>query len=120
MDSVGVTLPDGTEQSFFDGPGFPVFLDSGGTLSRLPTPLYNAIGSSFPGVQFDAGSGFYVVDCSLSESDGSVDFGFGNKIIRVAYKDFIWHIPDSEFCVVGLLPEDGEFCLTLGSWKAGD
>lgn len=108
MDSAAITLPDGSEKSVYDGDSFPVFLDSGGTLSRLPTRIFNGIGGAMPTSEFDAGSGYYIVDCSVEDMEGSVDFGFGSKVIRVQYKDFIWHIPDSNYCVVGILPDDGE------------
>ncbi|KAH8902014.1 acid protease [Coniochaeta sp. PMI_546] len=116
LTSVGVTPPAGPAASLYadTSPGLPVFLDSGGTLTRLPTPLYRAIGeafiSEFPGAFLDEPSGYYVVDCAIAGSPGSVDFGFGAKIIRVAYKDVIWDLgqPDLNICVVGVLPEDDE------------
>lgn len=115
MVSAGITLPDDSTKSFYSGSGFAVFLDSGGTLSRLPTAIINGVGGSMPTSQYDAGSGYYIVDCSVADMEGSVDFGFGNKIIRVQYKDVIWHIPDSSFCVVGILPDDGRlFPLSAG------
>jgi len=107
MNSVGMTLPDGGTTSFFAGSPFPVFLDSGGTLSRLPTPIYKAIGTAFPNAALHAPTGFYVVDCALKDSKASVDFGFGGKVIRVSYRDFIWQ-PSPTICVVGVLPGDGK------------
>lgn len=105
MNFAGMTMADGTTKDFFSGSQFPVFLDSGGTISRLPTPIYQAIGSAFPGAQLDVPSGFYVVDCSVANLDASVDFGFGGKVIRVSYKDFIWQ-PSPDSCLVGVLPRD--------------
>jgi hypothetical protein len=104
MTGVGITLPDGESQSS-DAIEVPVFLDSGGTLSRLPTPIYQAIGDSFPGAQLDQSSGFYYVDCDVGQQPGSVDFTFNNKKIAVPYADFIWEA-DAGQCVVGLLPND--------------
>jgi len=65
----------------------------------------------FPDTALDVGSGFYVVDCSIGSSPGSVDFGFGAKTIRVAYEDIIWNLgrPELDLCVVGVLPEDGKY-----------
>jgi hypothetical protein len=104
-----MTMPDGSTKSFYNTPaGFPVFLDSGGTVSRLPTAIYKAVGSAFPTAQLDS-SGFYIVSCADTALSGSVDFGFGTKIIRVLYKDFIWPVPSTTLCVVGILPEDSEF-----------
>ncbi|KAJ9143203.1 Acid protease [Coniochaeta hoffmannii] len=106
MTGVGITLPDG-ESSTSDPIEVPVFLDSGGTLSRLPTPIYQAIGESFPGAQLDPSTDFYLVDCSVADQPGSVDFVFNNKTIQVPYGDFIWESEPGQ-CVVGVLPNDDE------------
>lgn len=107
LTGVGLTLPDGTS----DKSGtieVPVFPDSGGTLTRLPTPIFQAFGESFPGAQFDAASGFYIVDCAVGDEAGSVDFYFGSKRIAVPFNDFIWHLADGQSCVLGLLSDDDE------------
>ena len=116
LTSVDITSPAGTATSLYAdaSPGLPVILDSGGTLTRLPTPLYQAIGEAFvavfPDTFLDTASGFYVVDCAIGNSPGSVDFGFGAKTIRVAYEDVIWNLgrPELNLCVVGVLPDDGK------------
>ncbi|EOO00448.1 putative candidapepsin precursor protein [Phaeoacremonium minimum UCRPA7] len=105
MNSIAITLPDGTTTTLGTGDQ-PVFLDSGGTLTRLPTEVFEAIGESFPGAEYDSSSGFYVVDCSVADVKGSVDFGFGNKVIQVLYADFIWEVPGDEVCVLGVLAGD--------------
>ncbi|KAL0469332.1 aspartic peptidase domain-containing protein [Neurospora intermedia] len=110
LSGVGMTYPDGEEVES-EEIGVPVFLDSGGTLSRLPETIFQAIGDSFPGSQYDPESGFYIVDCSVAEQAGSVDFIFGSsgsaKKIRVPYGDFIWEV-QTGVCVVGVLPTDDE------------
>ncbi|KAK1774996.1 aspartic peptidase domain-containing protein [Copromyces sp. CBS 386.78] len=108
LSGVGMTYPDGQVDES-DEIAVPVFLDSGGTLSRLPPTIFQAIGDSFPGSQYDPESGFYIVDCKVAEEEaGSVDFIFGrNKKIRVPYADFIWEV-QSGVCVVGVLPTDEE------------
>jgi len=116
MTSVGVTSPAGSSTTLYvdPTPGLPVFFDSGGTLTRLPTAIYQAIGETiiaeFPTAFLDGPSGYYVVDCSIASSPGSVDFSFGPKTIRVTYKDVIWNLgqPELDICVVGILPEDGK------------
>ncbi|KAK3940419.1 aspartic peptidase domain-containing protein [Diplogelasinospora grovesii] len=105
MTGIGITLPDGTSQTS-DPIEVPVFLDSGGTLSRLPTAIFQAIGGAFPGAQYDPSSGFFVADCSVANETGSVDFIFNSKVISVPYGDFIWET--SGGCVVGVLPDDTE------------
>jgi hypothetical protein len=109
MNSVGITKPGSTVSKIYpptsaDPQGQPVFLDSGGTLSRLPTPLFNAIIADFPGATQEGTSGIYRVDCALASQNGTVDFGFGSTIIHVPYNEFIWHIGTS--CYVGLAASD--------------
>ncbi|KAK5658058.1 hypothetical protein OQA88_2614 [Cercophora sp. LCS_1] len=107
MTGIGMTFPDGTA----DRSGeieVAVFPDSGGTLSRLPTPIFQAIGESFPTAQFDRRSGFYIIDCSVLDEAGTVDFYFSDNLrIAVSYRDFSWHLTDGS-CVLGILPDDDE------------
>ncbi|KAK4221509.1 putative eukaryotic aspartyl protease [Podospora fimiseda] len=105
MSGVGLTLPDGTATRS-QQISVPVFLDSGGTLSRLPTPIFQAFASSFEGAEFDERTGFYFLPCGVADLAGSVDFYFGNKVIRVPFNDFVWHVQG--FCVLGVLPDDEE------------
>ncbi len=105
LTGIGLTFPDGTTDQSGEIE-VPVFPDSGGTLSRLPTAIFQAFGENFPTAQFDPESGFYIVDCAIADEPGSVDFFFGDAVIAVPYVDFIWHL--SEACVLGVLPEDSE------------
>jgi hypothetical protein len=114
LNSVAFTPPSGSSSSLYaNNPGVPVFLDSGGTVSSLPTPIFQAIGkaflAAFPDTALDATTGFYFVDCKIAASPGSLDFGFGGKVIKVAYKDIIWNLgqPELGLCAVAVLPEDG-------------
>jgi hypothetical protein len=96
MNSIGITKPGEAPKTYTSAitnpKGQAVFLDSGGTLSRLPTPIFNAILADFPGASQDGNSGLYLVDCALGSQAGSIDFGFGSTVINVPYNEFIWHI----------------------------
>jgi len=105
MTGVGLTYPDGSATRS-QQISVPVFLDSGGTLSRLPTPIFQAFADSFKGAEFDRRTGFYFLPCEVADLTGSVDFYFGNKVIRVPFNDFIWHVQG--YCVLGVLPDDEE------------
>ncbi|KAI1855003.1 hypothetical protein JX265_012358 [Neoarthrinium moseri] len=95
LKSFSTTKVDGITQTFYTGTPLAVFLDSGNTFSYLPTGIYNAIGKSFPSSLLDSGgSWLYIVDCQDAILNASIDFGFGNSIIRVWYKNFIWTIPN--------------------------
>ncbi|KAK4176937.1 putative eukaryotic aspartyl protease [Triangularia setosa] len=103
MTGVGLTYPDGLVERSQELQ-VPVFLDSGGTLSRLPRPIYQAFASSFADTQYDPSTGFYFLDCDVADLDGSIDFYFGDKVINVPFNDFIWHVQG--YCVLGVLPDD--------------
>jgi hypothetical protein len=103
MNSVGITKPGAAPKTYpsttTNPKGQPVFLDSGGTLSRVPQALFDAIIADFPGATND-GSGFYTVDCATAKQAGTVDFTFGATTINVPYNEFIWHIQG--FCYLGI------------------
>lgn len=108
LTGLGMTLPSGESGLVAEGE-LPVFLDSGGTMTRLPTEVFEVVGSVFPGAQYDSESGYFLVDCDIGDSSGSVDFVFGEKIISVAFDDFIWRVPSMEdTCVLGVVADDGK------------
>jgi hypothetical protein len=86
-----------------------VLLDSGYTLSALPSPIFEKLVAAFPSAQYVPDADVYLVDCADPGLGGSLDFTFGDKVINVDYYDFVWHLPepDSGYCVLGAF-EDGE------------
>lgn len=107
---IGMTNSDGESGTIVSGDGLAVFLDSGGTVTRLPTEIFTAIGDAFAGLgaQYDTSSGFYMIDCDVMQQGGSLDFGFGEKVISVSYENFIWRYPDTNTCLLGVLEDNGE------------
>lgn len=105
MTSVGLTLSNGTSGLLASGI-LPVFLDSGGTLSRFPNETFFAIGDAFSEATFNETTAFYDIDCAMRDETGSVDFGFGEdeseKVISISYADFIWNQTDEGQCVLGI------------------
>ena len=105
MKSVGITKPGDTPKVYLESLT-PVFLDSGETISRLPTSIFNAIVADFPGATPDtSGSGLYFIDCSVASQSGTVDFAFGHTVIHVPYHEFIWS-PESDLCCLGVAADD--------------
>ncbi|KEY68143.1 hypothetical protein S7711_08332 [Stachybotrys chartarum IBT 7711] len=99
MNTLGLTI--GRSESFeLQGDDTNVMLDSGTTLSRMHAsaalPILEALGA------IDDGEGYYVVPCTLREQGGSVDFGFGSKIVRVPFSDFILDVGDPNYCYAGV------------------
>ena len=87
LTGIGNTLPDGITDCSCEIE-IPVFLDSGGTFSRLLTAIFQAFGESFPAALFDPENGFYIIDYDVGT--GTVDFYFNTRRIAVAFTDFIW------------------------------
>jgi hypothetical protein len=110
LDGVGVTTTSSATFSLPAG-GLTVFLDSGGTLTRLPTSLFNSIGASYPGAVYDASIGFYRVPCAAPT--GSIDFTFGTNVIHVPFSEFRIDY-DSTSCVLGMLADTTDTRYVLG------
>lgn len=122
MTSLSLTLPPSTPGAtpaapkvFLSSP-LGVFLDSGGTLSMLPSSIVRPLAAAFPGAQ-NVGGGQYTVPCSAMNQTGFVDFGFGSKgttekVIRVPFKEFVWFV-EPGLCALGLM-EGGSGTNVLG------
>ena len=99
LSSVGLTTTQ-TRSFNVTGNDSTVLLDSGTTISRMHASVVQPIADAL-GAQTDE-SGYYLVPCSLQTAGGSIDFGFGNKVVRVPMKDFV--LADSgNTCVLGVV-----------------
>lgn len=112
VNGISVNQPDGNVVEVYKTPagskGQGVLLDSGYTLSALPTAIFQKLLSAFPSAEFVPDADLYVVDCLDPGLGGSLDFTFGDKVINVRYYDFVWHTPGSgSVCVLGAF-EDGK------------
>lgn len=110
MTYVGVTQPNTTTSipcttSTYKQGMFP---DSGATLSHFPPNLFNALISHFPSA-VQQSSGSWTVDCALRSQAGTIDFGFGTKIIHVAFYDWLWEA--GGLCYFGAQPDAETFSL---------
>lgn len=91
----------------YSGSSFPVFFDTGATLSYLPDSIISQLASDLRGRR-DAASGLYIVPCGQT---GSIDFAFGDATIRVPLDEFIWTVGPGQ-CVMGAdAGSDGSFLL---------
>jgi hypothetical protein len=92
----------------------PVVLDSGTTLTYLPSDLTNAIISQFGAIDDTRYSNLIFVDCDwcTTRANDSLSFGFGGSngpAIHISLNEVIWTItgdyPDSPFnntCDLGI------------------
>ncbi|KAM5342114.1 hypothetical protein ACJ41O_015145 [Fusarium nematophilum] len=108
LDGITLVQDDGTESPIFSQTnGQAVLLDSGYTVSALPATIFNALVKAFPTARPLGGSAvYYEVDCSVADLDGTVDFKFGETVVKVPYADFIWQQPQNNLCLLGAFQDD--------------
>ncbi|KAF4449531.1 hypothetical protein F53441_7190 [Fusarium austroafricanum] len=116
LDSLGVTVGGKTQNIRVSSSDSNVMLDSGTTLSRMhmsvARPILEALDAQ------NDGEGFYMTDCSNREVDGTIDFGFGDKIIKVSLSDFILKLGPGT-CYIGLVPTTDQQILGDSVLRAG-
>ncbi|KAI0799193.1 aspartic peptidase domain-containing protein [Xylaria sp. FL0064] len=106
MDSLSITPPTGKTKQY-PNTSMAVFLDSGATLTLLPTSLANAIAADFGADATDA-DGFYPVDCQFNNQSGTLSFAFTGVTIRVPYREIVREIQTAFGiqCYLGISPSD--------------
>jgi hypothetical protein len=88
-----------------------VYLDSGTTLTFLPSNIVANLITHFPEA-VSLGSGLWQVPCSLRNEAGTIDFGFGTTTIRVSFHDAIWQSdPSNTQCLFGIGADDNNWVL---------
>jgi hypothetical protein len=111
VNEIKVNQPGGNVVEVYTTPpgskGQPVLLDSGYTLSALPKAIMDKLVAAFPSAEYVPESDVYVVDCLDPGQGGSLDFVFAGTTINVRYYDFIWHLHDSPYCVLGAFEDNG-------------
>ena len=103
MQSLQLTPPSG-QPKIYPNSSFPVFLDSGATMTLLPADLASKIATDFGSK--DALSGdFYEVSCDLTTVNGTLDFVFAGTTIKVPYDELIRTVQSTPpTCFLGISP----------------
>lgn len=106
MSALRHSPPDGKTKPYSSS-SMSVFLDSGATLSLLPTQLANAIAADFNASVVDA-YGIYQVDCALNNLPGTLDFDFDGVTIRVPYHELVRELYSvfGPVCFLGISPSE--------------
>ncbi|KAF5674956.1 aspartic-type signal peptidase [Fusarium heterosporum] len=116
LDSLGVTINGRTSNIRVSRSDANVMLDSGTTLSRMHMsvagPILEALNAR------NDGEGFYTTSCQNRDVDATVDFGFGDKVIRVSLSDFVLELGPST-CYIGLVPTTDQQILGDSFLRAG-
>ncbi|OAA72543.1 Peptidase A1 [Cordyceps fumosorosea ARSEF 2679] len=103
-DSIVINREDGSKITVTSSPQAFLF-DSGYTISSLPSGPFNELLKAFPSAVKES-TGQYVVDCSVVNLKGTLDFKFGEATISVPYSEFIWQQPDYKQCVLGAVEDN--------------
>ncbi|KAK6080770.1 eukaryotic aspartyl protease [Seiridium cupressi] len=106
MNYMSLTPPSGNEKKY-DNSTMAVFLDSGATLTLLPQALADSVAADF-GAKGTDSNGFYLVDCSLNDLGGTVNFAFPGVTIQVPYKEIIRELQTTfgTMCYLGITPNE--------------
>ncbi|KJZ71445.1 hypothetical protein HIM_09169 [Hirsutella minnesotensis 3608] len=108
LDGISVHRPNGSVASVYSKPkGQAVLLDSGYTISTLPSVIFDKLLAAFPEAKAPKkDSKLYEIPCSLGKVPGHIDFKFGKTTINVPFNDFIWYQTKSKICVLGASRDD--------------
>jgi hypothetical protein len=95
LESIGINLENGPSRTYQNS-SFPVFFDTGATLSYLPAGVIEDMATDLNG-QYDDQIALYTVPC---DAQGTFDFTFDNFTIKVSMEEFIWDA-GIDVCVLG-------------------
>lgn len=106
MESLSLSPPSGDTKQY-PNTSMAVFLDSGATLTLLPTRLATAIAADF-GADATDSNGFYPVDCKFNDQPGTLNFAFAGVTIRVPYREVVREIQTAFgiSCYLGISPNE--------------
>lgn len=109
----GIALSkSGSSSKAYSNANMAIVLDSGSSLSYLPSSIVSSMASDFSGT-YDSSSQLYTVPCSQATSSGTVDFTFGAVTIKVPFNEFIWQY-SSSLCILGAVPVSDTSTVLLG------
>ncbi|KAK5118615.1 hypothetical protein LTR85_008080 [Meristemomyces frigidus] len=99
---------NGTSGSIASNLAYASLLDSGTSLMYLPNDITQDIYDAF-GAQYDSSQGAAFVDCSLADSDATIDLTFSSPTISIAMRELIIVAGEQngqDICILGISPAD--------------
>ncbi|TDZ31591.1 Candidapepsin-8 [Colletotrichum spinosum] len=106
LDSIALSK-SGSNSKTYSNSRFPVFFDTGATLSYLPSAVVDALGKDLGG-RLDSSINMYVVSC---KQKGTIDFTFDGYTMKIPLAEFLWEV-DTNICVLGAdKASDGSYLL---------
>lgn len=105
-----LTFKSGSTSNKYSGSDLSVVLDTGSSLCLLPTSVVSSMAEDF-NAQQDSASGLLVVDCSLQNTDGSLEFEFDGVTINVPFSQFVLS-GGANTCILGVEAVDSSSGIT--------
>lgn len=90
---------------------YPALLDSGTTLTYLPSTVISSIADSI-GASYSQSTGYYLTEC-YGSGDGYIVYDFQGKLIYVPLEDIVLSTSSGYTCVLGLF-DSGDDSSILG------
>lgn len=113
LNGISVTNEDGEETVVVEeGSDEPALINSGSTISGLTAEFFDEALEAFPSAKLNQDTGRYEVDCSLRDLEGTLDFTFGETVIKAPYVDWIFEWPAGT-CYLGFYKATSEWLLFL-------
>ncbi|SPN99786.1 uncharacterized protein DNG_02638 [Cephalotrichum gorgonifer] len=107
LDSVSITDSKDNSKTY-SNESFPVFFDTGSTLSYLPKSIVDSLASDIGG-RYSEALERVIVPCGLQ---GQLHFTFGDYTVDVDLEEFTWELSDGVTCAMGAQSEeDGSYVL---------
>lgn len=102
MDSIGLTK-SGSNKTYSGG-NMAIVIDSGSTLSYLPSSVVTAMAIDTNAL-WNSDGGVYFVKCDKIPTEASFDFSFNNGTFKISvpWRNFFWNTGGNT-CVLGAVP----------------
>ncbi|TLS22118.1 uncharacterized protein PpBr36_09250 [Pyricularia pennisetigena] len=113
MDSINLTKS--TNNKTYSGANIPIVIDSGSTLSYLPSTIVTAMAIDSNAL-WNAEGGVYFIKCDKLPAEASFDFSFNNGSFKISipWRNFFWNAGGNT-CVLGAVPiKSGSVTALLG------
>ncbi|CCH40807.1 Aspartic proteinase MKC7 [Wickerhamomyces ciferrii] len=108
----GIGLENDDNQETITTTQIPALLDSGTTLTYMPSSVISQIASKL-NADYSRTSGYYITKC-YGSNDGYIVYDFQGKLIRVPLQDIVLQTSSSSSqCVLGLF-DSGDDSIILG------
>lgn len=111
LQGLGMTFNNGATEKTLTTTKIPALLDSGTTLTYLPTSLLTPI-ANYIGATYSSRLGYYTLPCPSSSSSNEtvLVFDFGGFYINATLDNFLIQA-SSTTCLLGILPQSGNSAL---------